>query len=42
MTHMAGPSSRASDSMVLGCGLGTGISNKFPGDTVAVGLGTTL
>ena len=36
------PSSRTSDSMVLGRGLRTGISNKFPGDAVAAILGTTL
>lgn len=33
---------RVSDSVGLGCGLRTCISNKFPGDADAAGLGTTL
>ena len=41
-TRLLGPSPRLSVSAGLGWGLRICISNKFPGDIVAAGSGTTL
>lgn len=40
--RLLGPTPRIFDSVGLGKGPRISISNKFPGDTDAIGLGTTL